>query len=218
MKSPSNPQSAIRNPQSALFFSFDGIDGVGKSTQARLFAAWLREQEHEVVECRDPGSTPLGEKVRGILLDTAADISLTAEMLLYMAARAQLVHEIIRPALAAGKTVVSDRFLLSNVVYQGHAGGLDVETLWRVGEVATGGLRPDLTFVLDLPIEAAASRINRQLDRMEQKGRDYRERLRKGFLAEAARDERVIVVQADKSIDEVQQMIRAASNRLRSSP
>jgi dTMP kinase len=195
-----------------MFFSFDGIDGVGKSTQARLLAAWLREQGRQVVECRDPGSTAVGEKVRGILLDTRSTISLRAEALLYMAARAQMVEEIIRPALQAGKVVVSDRYLLSNVVYQGHAGGLDVDLLWRLGEIATAGVRPDLTFVLDLDLAAAAARLNRQLDRMEQKGRDYRERLRQGFLAETARtDSRIVVISAEGDIDAVEERIRSAA-------
>jgi dTMP kinase len=195
-----------------MFFSFDGIDGVGKSTQARLFAAWLREQGREVVECRDPGSTTVGEKVRGILLDTRSTISLRAEALLYMAARAQMVEEIIRPALEAGQVVVSDRYLLSNVVYQGHAGGLDVELLWRLGEIATAGVRPDLTFVLDLEIAEADARLNRQLDRMEQKGSDYRQRLRQGFLAEAARPERrIAVISAAGTVEAVQARVRAAA-------
>ncbi len=198
-----------------MFFSFDGIDGVGKSTQARLFAAWLRQQGREVVECRDPGSTAVGEKVRGILLDARSTISLRAEALLYMAARAQMVEEIIRPALAAGKIVVSDRFLLSNVVYQGHAGGLDVEMLWRLGEIATAGVQPDLTFVLDMEIAGADARLNRQLDRMEQKGSDYRQRLRQGFLAEAARaDRKIVVIPAEGEIDAVQEQIRRAAGQL----
>ena len=102
-----------------MFFSFDGMDGVGKSTQAALFTQWLREEGHEIVSCRDPGSSQLGERVRQILLDDASlPIHRRSEMLLYMAARAQLVEEIIRPALAANKTVVSDRFLLANLVYR----------------------------------------------------------------------------------------------------
>ena len=129
-----------------------------------------------------------------------------------MAARAQMVEEIIRPALAAGKIVVSDRYLLSNVVYQGHAGGLDVETLWQLGEIATAGVRPDLTIVLDLEIAGADARLNRPLDRMEQKGNDYRQRLRQGFLAEAARPERrITVISAAGSIEQVQERIRAAA-------
>ena len=109
-----------------MFFSFDGLDGVGKTTQMDLFVEWLRAAGHDVVRCRDPGSTPLGEAIREILLGHEFAISRASEMLLFMAARAQLVEEVIRPALDAGKTVVSDRFLLANVVYQGHAGGLDV--------------------------------------------------------------------------------------------
>src|SRR5262245_41764155 len=128
-----------------MFFSFDGIDGVGKTTQMDLFCAWLRERGEEVVTCRDPGSTPLGEKVREILLHSGDDtpIARRSEMLLYMAARAQLVEEVIRPALAAGKTIVSDRYLLANLVYQGHAGGLDLESVRKVGLVAIDGVEPD---------------------------------------------------------------------------
>ena len=193
-----------------MFFSIEGGDGTGKSTQVGLLGEWLRELGHDVLACRDPGSTPLGEAVRGIVLD-AHDLRIgrRSEMLLYMAARAQLTEEVIRPALDAGKIVVSDRYLLSNVVYQGYGGGLDVPELWQVGRVATGGLLPDLTIVLDLPAERAASRLQRALDRMEQQGDAFHARVRQGFLDEAARQpERVVVVSADRPIDEVQKAIR----------
>lgn len=196
-----------------MFFSFDGIDGSGKSTQIGLFSDWLRGLGQQVVVCRDPGSTKLGEEIRKILLnrDDLA-ISRCAEMLLYMAARAQLVEEVISPALVLGKTVISDRFLLANVVYQGHAGGLDVPSLWQVGQVATLGLEPDLTFVLDLDDVRAAERMNRPLDRMERQGDAFRVALRAGFLAEAARrPERIVVIDASRSIEEVQADIRRAS-------
>ena len=198
-----------------MFFSIDGGDGAGKSTQIPLFCDWLRSRGLDVVACRDPGSTRLGEAVREIVLH-GHDLSITrtSEMLLYMAARAQLVDEIIRPALAAGKTVVCDRYLLANVVYQGHAGGLEVASLWEVGRIATGGLLPDLTIVLDLPVEMAAARRNRALDRMERQGREFHERVRRGFLDEAARQpERIVVVRADGSVDEVQQAMRRAASR-----
>ena len=123
-----------------MFFSFDGLDGVGKSTQMDLFCAWLTERGHELVRCRDPGSTPAGEAIRELLLSNRFPIARSAEMLLFMAARAELVEEIIRPAIADGKTVVSDRYVLANVVYQGHAGGLDPESIWQVGRLATGGV------------------------------------------------------------------------------
>ena len=197
-----------------MFFSFDGLDGVGKTTQIERFVAWLAERSHDVVRCHDPGSTPLGEAVRELLLGHRVPIARRAEMLLFMAARAQLVDEVIRPALERGQTVVSDRYLLANAVYQGHAGGLDVDTIWRVGEVATGGLMPDLVFVLDLPPDVAAGRIDRERDRMESQGEEYEGRLRAGFLAEAARDPaRIVVVDAARAIDAVQADIRAAALR-----
>ncbi|MBU4272385.1 MAG: dTMP kinase [Planctomycetes bacterium] len=193
-----------------MFISIDGGDGTGKSTQAELLAGWLYEQGRQVVACRDPGSTPLGEAVRNVLLDGHdLNIHRRSEMLLYMAARAQLAEEVIRPALEQGKTVVSDRYLLANVVYQGHAGGLDVPTLWEVGRIATGGLMPELTIVLDVPPEVSAARIDRLLDRMERQGAAFHARVREGFLAEAARlPERIIVVDAAGPIEEVQENVR----------
>ncbi len=192
------------------FLSFDGVDGVGKSTQMELLCDWLRESGCCVVACRDPGSTPLGEVLRDIVLgrhDTP--IHRRSEMLLYMAARAQLVEQVIRPALNEGKTVVSDRFLLANVVYQGHAGGLDVDDVWTVGKVATGGLQPDLSIVLDMNAEAAAARIRRSLDRMEGQGIDFLDRVRQGFLAEAEQQpDSIIVVDADRDIESVQMEVR----------
>jgi dTMP kinase len=201
-----------------MFFSFDGIDGVGKSTQVRLFVESLRERDLEVVVCRDPGSTPLGEKVRDLLLahDAETAIGRRSEMLLYMAARAQLVDDVIRPALAAGKIVVSDRYLLANVVYQGHAGGLSPDAIWRVGRVATDGVEPDCVFVLDMAPEVAEQRLNRPLDRMELQGLEYRTRLRDGFLREAAASAgRVYVVDAGREIAQVQADIwRLAAKKL----
>jgi dTMP kinase len=187
-----------------MFYSFDGLDGTGKSTQLKLFADWLRSRGHDVVTCVDPGSTRLGEAIRQILLESKdTPISATSEMLLFMAARAQLVEEVIRPALQRGKVVVSDRFLLANVVYQGYAGGLDVATLWKIGETATGGIHPTRTFVLDMPADAATARIGRAFDRMESHGSEYREKLRTGFLAEAARRPEIVVINAAQSIEAV---------------
>jgi dTMP kinase len=169
----------------ALFFSFDGIDGAGKSTQQTKFVAWLKQQGRDVVECRDPGSTPLGERLRSLLLERShLAISPASEMFLYMAARAQLVQEVIRPALEQGKTVVCDRFLLANIVYQGHAGGLDPAAVRATGQLATGGCLPQLTFLCDVPVPVAWQRLNRELDRMEARGQVYMEQVRQGFLEE----------------------------------
>jgi dTMP kinase len=199
-----------------VFLALDGLDGTGKSTQQRLLCDWLRERGHDVVACRDPGTTPLGERIRTVLLThDSVPIDRCAEMLLYMAARAQLVQEVIEPALAAGRSVVSDRYLLANVVYQGHAGGLDPAALWRVGQIATGGLLPKLTIVLDMPPEAAASRIQRQRDRMEEQGDDFSRRVREGFLAEAADDPQgIAVINAAQSIEAVHADIRAAVEKI----
>jgi dTMP kinase len=194
-----------------MFLSLDGPDGAGKTTQMARLADWLRTRGHDVLTCRDPGSTWLGGELRKLLLSMeSGPISNRAEMLLYMAARAQLVEEVIRPALERGQTVISDRYLLANVVYQGWAGGLDVATLWQVGGVATGGLEPELTIVLDLPLEAAANRLQRPLDRLETRGNDYRRRVREGFLTEAKNGAgRIAVVDAQGSEDEVAARLQA---------
>jgi len=193
------------------FIALDGIDGSGKSAQIGRLADWLRSHGLTVTTCRDPGATPAGDAIRAILLDRH-DLHLdpTAEMFLYMAARAQLVREVIEPALARGEWVVSDRYLLANVVYQGHAGGLDPEMVWRVGAVATGGRMPDVVILLDVDLETAARRLDRPLDKLENRGADYRRRLREGYRAEAARrPEAIAVVDAAAGIDEVAARIRA---------
>jgi dTMP kinase len=196
-----------------MFFSFDGIDGVGKSTQIELFCRWLRGRGNEVVACRDPGGTAIGEAIRQILLKRGEmSISPMAEMLLYMAARAELVEQTIQPALAAGKTVVSDRFLLANVVYQGYAKGLDVAQLWEIGRYITRSVEPDITFLLDMPSSQAHGRIRRELDQMEQQGDEFRQRVRAGYLTEAARrPERIIVIDANRPVGAVHAEIRAAA-------
>jgi len=198
-----------------MFFSFDGLDGVGKSTQIDRFVAWLRAAWHDVVACVDPGSTPLGEAIRKILLGGELPLSRTSEMLLFMAARTQLVEEVIRPSLARGQVVVSDRYVLANIVYQGHAGGLDVETVRKIGQVATGGVMPDLVFLLDMSPQGAESRIARGRDRMESQGQAYQERLRQGFLREAETDpQRIVVIDAARDVDAVQADIRSAAERV----
>jgi len=166
-----------------MFISLDGIDGAGKSTQIELLKQYLESRGKKVACFRDPGSTKVGEAVREILLHRE-DIPLanTTEMLLYMSARAQLVAEQLRPALSSGATVICDRFLLANVVYQGVAGGLNVDDLWAVGRCATGGMAPDATVLLDIAPELAVERLNRGHDRLEKRGLEYFRRVRQGFL------------------------------------
>jgi dTMP kinase len=189
----------INNP----FIVLDGIDGAGKSTQCRLLANWLRARGRTVTECVDPGGTPIGSAIREMLLHhRSAGMSVACEALLFMASRAQLTADVIRPALAAGHAVVSDRYVLANVVYQGHAGGLDPCEVWQIGRFSTGGLEPDLTIVLDLPPELAQSRRQRPPDRVESRGAAYQTRVREGFLAEARRHpDRVRFVDASQSVE-----------------
>lgn len=199
------------------FIVLEGIDGSGKSSQVGPLAAWLGEGGREVVTCRDPGATAAGDAVRQILLHRLEiPLAPTTEMLLYMAARAQLVAEVILPALERGAWVVSDRFLPANVVYQGRAGSIDPDAIRAVGRVATGGLSPDLVILLDVDVEIAARRMDRPLDRLESRGEAYRRRLREGYLLEAAADPaHYAVVDASPEPATVERRIRAAvSERL----
>ena len=194
------------------FIVLDGMDGAGKSSQIGPLTDWLAGRGQSVTTCRDPGSTPVGDAIRAILLDRHdLQLSPTAEMLLYMAARAQLVAEVVAPALARGDWVVSDRYQHSNLVYQGHAGGLDPAAIRGVGAVATGGLAPGLVLVLDIDLETAARRLDRPLDKLENRGDGFRARLRDGYLREAAAaPEKIRVIDASAEPDEVATRIRRA--------
>jgi dTMP kinase len=191
-----------------LFISLDGLDGSGKSTQCRLLADWLRGRGHAVTACADPGGTAIGKAIRELLLNGRQEITVACEALLFLASRAQLTSEIIRPALDAGHVVVSDRFLLANVAYQGYAGGLGPELLWQIGRMATGGWEPDLTLILDLPVEAAQARRKGSLDRFEKRDAAYQSRVRQGFLTEARRDpNRLRVLDASQPVEVVHDRI-----------
>lgn len=199
-----------------VFLSLDGPDGTGKSTQCRLLAEWLGGQKVPVTACADPGGTAVGQQLRQLLLfGREHRIATATEALLFMASRAQLVDEIIRPALDRGEVVVSDRFTLANVVYQGHAGGLDPKDLWAVGRVAAGGLEPDLTLVLDSDPEVTAGRRERPPDRMEDRDDEFRARVRTGFLYEAGmRPDKYRRIDAAPDAEAVQKAIRREVGRL----
>lgn len=190
-----------------LFITVEGIDGCGKSTQARLIAAALEAAGHDVLRLREPGGAKISEQIRAILLDPAnAEMGDVCELLLYEAARAQLVHQVIRPALAAGKTVVCDRFYDSTTAYQAFADGLDRNMVSQANELAVDGCRPDLTLVFDLPVEdALRRRSGREAeDRLELKGLEFQERVAAGFRAVAADEpDRVKLIDAGESIAEV---------------
>jgi dTMP kinase len=202
-------------PRSA-FISLDGLDGTGKSTQCKLLVEWLAAQKVPVTACTDPGGTALGQELRKILLfGREHRIGTMTEAMLFMASRAQLVEEVIRPALERGEVVVSDRFLLANVVYQGHAGRLNAEDLWTVGRLVTGGLEPDLTLVFDLPPDVAVARRNREADRMEARGEKYYAAVREGFKDEVGmRPDKFWLIDATPDVSTIQREVRQHVARL----
>ena len=199
-----------------MFFVFDGVDGAGKSTQLNLFASWLRDRGLDVVCCSDPGTTQLGNQMRSLLLGNhEVAIHMRSEMLMFMTARCQLVEELIRPALASGKTVVCDRYVYSTVVYQGHAGDLNPDDVWQVNQIATAGLMADMTFIFDLDVETVSQRLGESRDRMESRGAAYFQRVRDGFLSEAKRwPELAMLVDASGDIDSIQATIRKATESI----
>lgn len=194
-----------------VFLVFEGIDGSGKSSQAERLAAELRARGREVDLVREPGGTPLGEGVRSLVLDpTVGDLAPETEAFLFMAARAHLVRVRIAPALAAGRVVISDRFLWSTVVYQGSVGGVEEEEILRMGRLALGAVEPTRIFLFDLDPETAFARV-RESNRMEAKGLDFQRRVRRGFLDLAARfPSECAVIDARGSPEEVFRRLFAA--------
>jgi dTMP kinase len=188
-----------------LFITLEGPEGGGKTTLAPRVVEHLRGLGHEVVACAEPGGGPLGQAIRGLLLDPAhTHIAPRTELLLFLAARAQLIQDTIAPALAAGKVVVSDRYADSTIAYQAYAGGLPVQEVEAAIEFATGGLWPDLTLLLDLEPEVGLARqANR--NRMEDRGLAYHRRVRAGFLEQWRRHpERIRRIDASRDLAEVQ--------------
>lgn len=194
----------------SLFITFEGPEGGGKTTQLRLLHATLEEQGRQVVATREPGGTAIGNAIRTILLDpTHTAMSSRAEALLFNAARAQLVDEIVQPALAAGKIVLCDRFADSTLAYQGYGRQLSLADLHLLIAYATQGLRPQLTIFLDLPAEAGLQRKQgAEWNRMEAEQLAFHQRVRDGFYAlVAAEPDRWLVVDATQSMAQVQQVI-----------
>jgi dTMP kinase len=195
-----------------LFITFEGPEGSGKSTQARLLSEHLQQDGVSVILTREPGGTHVGEKVRSILLDLAnTDICPVTEALLYLASRAQLVHEVVRPALDSCDVVVCDRFADSTFAYQGYGNGLDLSTLRSVNDFAAGGLHPDLTFFLDLPVKVGLERKKGpdvEWTRLDAKEVVFHERVRSGYLQMAgAEPERWVLIDAMLPVDEILRLI-----------
>lgn len=196
------------------FITFEGGEGSGKTTQIRLLAAWLTEQGYDVLTTREPGGTRIGDAIRALLLDPSyTEMRPETEILLFSAARAQIVGQVIRPHLARGGIVLCDRFADSTLAYQGYGRQLDLETLRQITSFATGNLVPDLTICLDLPVEVGLQRKRggdrAEWTRMEQEQIAFHERVRRGFLALAAAEpQRWLVLDATRPAEEIQATIR----------
>lgn len=201
------------------FIVFDGPDGSGKSTQLSRFIADAEQAGLTICEVREPGGTHIGEEIRKVLLDAKHEKShpmdLRCEMLLFMASRAQLIAQRVEPALKRGELVVADRFIASTLAYQGHAGGLAIEDIQKVGQVALHDYWPDLTVVFDVDAETAQARMNPLLrsqefdtakDRIESKGDAFHRKVRQGYLTQAAQDpDRYLVIDATREPDPIYQ-------------
>ena len=194
------------------FITFEGGEGCGKSTQVQLLKTALEREGKGVVLTREPGGTPLAETVRSLLKDDHGDPPCDrSELLLFLAARSQLVDEVIRPALQAGKWVISDRFSDSTKAYQGYGRGLPIELISKVNDFACGGIVPDLTLFLDVSPEVAAKRMSSResatgthADRIEMAGSDFHARIRAGFVKMAAEEpNRIVTINADGTREEV---------------
>jgi dTMP kinase len=197
-----------------LFITLEGPEGAGKSTQIKRLGAWLEAAGHTVLCTRNPGGTAIGQQIRQVLLDPANKAMVPmAELMLYAADRAQHVQEVVMPALAQGTIVVCDRFGDSTLAYQGYGRGLDLTLLRALNEMATGGLRPDLTLLLDLPSEIGLERVAkaRAIDRLEDEAIAFHHRLRDGYLALAAAEpDRFAITDATASPDAVHAALVAA--------
>jgi dTMP kinase len=190
------------------FIVLDGPDGCGKSTHCKLLAAWLGRQGVKVEIFRDPGDTAIGEKIRQIFLNPEnIALDTTAEIMLFMASRVQLWNEKIAPALIDDKCVVVDRWLSSTCAYQGKAGGFGVDKIIQIAEDCLEKPWPDLTVILDIDLQIAAQRLDRDLDRMEQKGLEYHQKVRQGFLELAEKLEGFAVVDTSGMVENVSEKI-----------
>ncbi len=193
-----------------MFVTFEGLDGSGKSTQAELLRTRLEADGVEVMSTREPGGTELGEGIRDLVLH-GGHVGPWAEALLYVAARAQLVDDVIRPALERGVSVICDRYIDSSVAYQGVGRELGLDRVLELNIAAVGGLLPDRTFLLELDPAQVPSRIQRHFDRLEREGDDFRARTAAGYRKLAARfPERIVVLDAMRAVDELAEEVYGA--------
>lgn len=196
-----------------MFISFEGIEASGKSTLMAAIERALRAEGHEVVVTREPGGTPVGDSLRQILLDEPFSVTPVSEMLMMNASRSQLVTEVIRPALERGAVVLCDRYMHSSLAYQGYGRELPLELVRSVCDAATGGLMPDLVLLVDISPETSRARLASRgngHDRLEREDEAFHRRVREGYLELARHDERVVLIDGERSPEEVNDAAMAA--------
>ena len=191
-----------------LFITFEGIDGCGKTTQIELLKEELEKKGYTVLLTREPGAKGLGEKFREILLNYDGEVSSNCESFLFLADRAQHVDTIIKPAINNGTIVLCDRHTDSTVAYQGYGRELNLEQIYQLNKIATNGVVPDITFILDIDIETSLQRIGKGRDRMENAGREFFERVRNGYIEISKQEpERVKLLNGNSPIKKIQNTI-----------
>jgi len=195
-----------------LFITFEGPDGSGKSTQITRLKEYLSSKGYDVLLVREPGGTRISEQIRSVILDTEnKGMHPICEAMLYAASRAQLTHQVIIPALEEGRMVIADRFVDSSIVYQGYARGLGEEMVATINSYATGGLAPDITFLINIPAEVGIARKNNQqkLDRLEEEGISFHKKVHEGYNRLKDKNNRIVEIDGTKSIDEIAREIEA---------
>src|SRR3989338_6473437 len=200
----------VRAPRRGLFITFEGPEGSGKTTHSRLLCSFLKKIGWDILHTREPGGTAIGEEIRKVLLDPKnKDMYLKSELFLYMAARAQILKEKIFPSLKRGKVVVCDRFMDATLAYQCYGGALDIKSVSAIGNFVTGGITPDITFLLDIDPKKGFLRSGKVKDRMERKPLLFHRKVRRGYLAIAEKEPaRVKVISSGGNVAETQEKIR----------
>ncbi len=187
-----------------FFITFEGADGCGKTTQSKLVQEYLEKKGYEVIWTREPGAKGLGQKIRELLLHYDGDVAPVCEAFLFLADRAQHIEQLIKPAVEAGKVVICDRHTDSTIAYQGYGRGEDIKQLKYLNELATGAIKPDLTFVFDVSTDVAQKRVGDEKDRMESAGIEFHKKVRQGYLEIAKLEpQRVKVIDANNNIEKV---------------
>lgn len=198
-----------------LFITFEGIDGCGKTTQIKLLKDYFESIGRTVILTREPGAKGLGEKLREILLNYDGEVSSNCESFLFLADRAQHIDTIIKPAIERGEIVLCDRHTDSTIAYQGYGRGVNIEQIKMLNNIATNGIKPDLTFVFDIDITTSVKRVGKEKDRMESAGLEFFEKVRKGYI-EISKQEpnRIKLIDGSKTIEEISKEVLSIINKV----